>query len=70
MRPPVQDLEELLNAQLTEIVNQVLQDVERQATISKKHAMQTVFFANHRDRAFVQPGFHPVDAIWPLPEPA
>jgi len=33
-RPPVQDLEKLLNNQLTEIVNQILQDEEVQATIS------------------------------------
>jgi uncharacterized lipoprotein len=34
-RPPVQDLEKLLNDQLTDIVNQILQDEEVQATISK-----------------------------------
>lgn len=34
-RPPVQDLEKMLNDQLTDIVNQILQDEEIQATISK-----------------------------------
>jgi uncharacterized lipoprotein len=35
-RPPVHELEKLLNDQLTDIVNQILQDEEVQATISKK----------------------------------
>lgn len=35
-RPPVKDLENLLNGQLTDIVNQILQDVELRNTIRKK----------------------------------
>ncbi len=35
-RPPVQDLETLLNDQLTDIVNQILQDEEVQVTIRKR----------------------------------
>jgi uncharacterized lipoprotein len=34
-RPAVQDLEKLLNSQLTDIVNQILQDAEIQDTIGK-----------------------------------
>ncbi len=35
-RPPLQDLEKMLNDQLTEIVTQILQDKEIQTAISKK----------------------------------
>ncbi len=35
-RPPVEDLEKVLNGQLTEIVNQILQDEEIQAAIRKQ----------------------------------
>jgi len=35
-RPPVQDLEKMLSDQLTELVDQILQDQEIQASISRK----------------------------------
>ena len=35
-RPPVADLEQMVNGQLTDIINQILQDEEIRATIDKK----------------------------------